>query len=155
MQRIWQRILDKSGVRQEGVSLHTLRHSAATLLLQSGTCDIVQIQKLLGHERLETTAMYLHVEQRDLQEAMSVHPLGGGRETKSPGEVVASGVVHEADHVSAPERAAVSAPLAQKTGVAVAAKTEGHVASGQPAYWAKIGKDEIGEKTGAFRRVAL
>jgi integrase/recombinase XerC len=78
MQRIWQRILDKSGVRQEGVSLHTLRHSAATLLLQSGTCDIVQIQKLLGHERLETTAMYLHVEQRDLQEAMSVHPLGAG-----------------------------------------------------------------------------
>jgi hypothetical protein len=58
------------------VSLHTLRHSAATLLLQSGTCDIVQIQRLLGHSRLDTTAIYLHMEQRDLQEAMSAHPLG-------------------------------------------------------------------------------
>ena len=76
MQRIWRAVLEKSGVRQEGVSLHTLRHSAATLLLQSGTCDIAQIQRLLGHLRLDTTAQYLHVEPKDLQKAMEVHPLG-------------------------------------------------------------------------------
>ena len=67
--------MDKSGVRRDGVSLHTLRHSAATLLLQSGTCDIVQIQRLLGHSRLDTTAVYLHMEPRDLQAAMQAHPL--------------------------------------------------------------------------------
>jgi len=75
MQRIWRRLLMQSGVRSEGVSLHTLRHSAATLLLQSGTCDILQIQQLLGHSRLDTTAIYLHVTPRDLQAAMARHPL--------------------------------------------------------------------------------
>jgi integrase/recombinase XerC len=75
MQRIWSRLLMRSGVRSAGVSLHTLRHSAATLLLQSGTCDILQIQQLLGHSRLDTTAIYLHVAPRDLQAAMARHPL--------------------------------------------------------------------------------
>ena len=75
MQRIWSPILTRSGIKREGVSLHTLRHSAATLLLQSGTCDILQIQQLLGHSRLDTTAIYLHVEPRDLRNAMEAHPL--------------------------------------------------------------------------------
>ena len=56
--------------------MHTLRHSAATLLLQSGTCDILQIQQLLGHSRLDTTAIYLHVQPNDLRKAMDAHPLG-------------------------------------------------------------------------------
>jgi integrase/recombinase XerC len=52
LQRIWQSILERSGVRRTGVSLHTLRHSAATLLLQSGACDIVQLRQLLGRAPL-------------------------------------------------------------------------------------------------------
>ncbi|MBP8952097.1 MAG: tyrosine-type recombinase/integrase [Armatimonadetes bacterium] len=76
MQRIWSSILKRSGITREGVSLHTLRHSAATLLLQSGRCDILQIQQLLGHSRLDTTAIYLHVEPGDLRDAMRDHPLG-------------------------------------------------------------------------------
>lgn len=75
MQRIWRAILERSGIARPGVSLHTLRHSAATLLLQSGKCDIVQIQQLLGHSRLDTTAIYLHVEPGDLRRAMAAHPL--------------------------------------------------------------------------------
>lgn len=76
MQRIWRTILGASGLQRSGISLHTLRHSAATLLLQTGTCDLVQIQRLLGHSRLDTTALYLHLEPRDLQAAMQRHPLG-------------------------------------------------------------------------------
>jgi site-specific recombinase XerD len=88
MQRIWRRLLTESRIRSEGVSLHTLRHSAATLLLQSGTCDILQIQQLLGHSRLDTTATYLQVAPHSLQMAMERHPLAAtspASEARSPG----------------------------------------------------------------------
>lgn len=45
---------------QKGITLHTLRHTYATHLLEYGM-DIVTIKELLGHERIETTLVYLHV----------------------------------------------------------------------------------------------
>jgi integrase/recombinase XerD len=49
---------------QKGITLHTLRHSFATHLLEFGM-DIVSIKELLGHERIETTLVYLHVAKPD------------------------------------------------------------------------------------------
>jgi integrase/recombinase XerD len=44
----------------KGITLHTLRHTYATHLLEYGM-DIITIKELLGHERIETTMVYLHV----------------------------------------------------------------------------------------------
>ena len=65
------------------VSPHRLRHTLATRLLNAGM-DIVSIQRLLGHEKLETTMIYAHVHdttvERDFRQAMA--SLEAGRERR-------------------------------------------------------------------------
>jgi site-specific recombinase XerD len=59
----------KAGVNRGG-SIHALRHSYATHLLDKGV-DITYIQKILGHNDLKTTLRYLHVTNRDLSKIES------------------------------------------------------------------------------------
>jgi site-specific recombinase XerD len=59
LNRLFHQAADAAGIRK-GVTLHALRHSFATHLLEHGT-DIRKIQAVLGHDKLDTTARYTRV----------------------------------------------------------------------------------------------
>ena len=67
VQRTVKQIVLRSGLKKSA-TMHTLRHSYATHLLEAGV-DVVTLQKLLGHSDLSTTARYLHVSTRHMAEA--------------------------------------------------------------------------------------
>lgn len=75
VQHIVYTALDKAGLGGRGLSTHKLRHTAATLMYQYGNVDIRVIKDLLGHENLNTTEIYTHLSDRQLQNAAESNPL--------------------------------------------------------------------------------
>jgi site-specific recombinase XerD len=70
VQRLCQRAVRQAGLSKRA-TVHTLRHSFATHLLEAGV-DVVTLQKMLGHRDLKTTAHYLHLSTRQLQQTPSL-----------------------------------------------------------------------------------
>jgi len=60
--------LKRAGINKKNVSIHTLRHTYATHLLDQGV-NIRLIQRYLGHANIETTTIYLHLTQRGQEDA--------------------------------------------------------------------------------------
>ena len=67
--------LKKAGLDASLYSSHKLRHTAATLMLQNGV-DVRTLQEVLGHEHLNTTQIYTHVNNENLRAAAKANPLG-------------------------------------------------------------------------------
>lgn len=69
------RLLDAAGLRAPGLRAHVLRGTAATALLRAGR-SVREVQALLGHAELATTAKYLLVTEDDLAATVAANPLG-------------------------------------------------------------------------------
>jgi len=74
--------LKKAGLDASLYSSHKLRHTAATLMLQNGV-DVRTLQEVLGHEHLNTTQIYTHVDNENLRTAAQANPLGKIKNKKS------------------------------------------------------------------------
>lgn len=67
--------LDVAGLGSKHYSVHKLRHTAATLMYQTGNVDIRVLKDILGHEQLNTTQIYTHVSDKNMMDAMAQNPL--------------------------------------------------------------------------------
>lgn len=77
VQHIVKKYLDAAGLENKHYSTHKLRHTAATLMYQTGDVDIRVLKEILGHEQLNTTQIYTHVANKSIEEAMEKNPLAG------------------------------------------------------------------------------
>ena len=85
VQAVVYRYLKEAGLDNRGLSVHKLRHTAATLMYQTGQVDIRVLKDILGHEQLNTTQIYTHLSDESMKQAMDVNPLAGfSRSRPSP-----------------------------------------------------------------------
>jgi site-specific recombinase XerD len=71
LKRMVETFREESGIR---FTIHKLRHTFATLMLESG-CDIFSLSKMLGHNDIKTTTIYLAASAEHLRKQMTKHPL--------------------------------------------------------------------------------
>lgn len=72
--RLIKKYLLIAGLDADHFSAHKLRHTAATMML-SGGVDVKTVQEVLGHENLNTTQIYTHIESTELKIAAEANPL--------------------------------------------------------------------------------
>ena len=75
------RRLEAAGLDSTEYSSHKLRHTAATLMLKNGV-NIRAVQEVLGHDHLNTTQIYTHVDNDDLRQAAKANPLSRVKQKK-------------------------------------------------------------------------
>ena len=64
-----------AGLEEYGYTVHTLRHTFATLMYMNGKTDILILKKLLGHTSISATEIYTHVYDEQIKNAIDKNPL--------------------------------------------------------------------------------
>lgn len=93
--------LSAAGLDSTQYSSHKLRHTAATLMLQNGV-DVRTLQEVLGHDHLNTTQIYTHVDSDDLRLAARANPLNQVKKRKKSDEFAESVIENPEDLSPAP-----------------------------------------------------
>ncbi len=84
VQWLVKKYLNEAGLEFKNYSTHKLRHTAATLMYQSGEVDIRVLKDILGHAQLNTTQIYTHVSNEHMEDAMEKNPLSSIKPKKTP-----------------------------------------------------------------------
>lgn len=75
IQYVVKNLIRKAGLDAETLSVHKLRHTAATLMYKYGGVDVRALQEVLGHEHLNTTQIYTHTDRDSIRNAITKNPL--------------------------------------------------------------------------------
>jgi len=90
-----------AGLDSTQYSSHKLRHTAATLMLQNGV-DVRTLQEVLGHDHLNTTQIYTHVDNDDLRYAAKASPLSSVKKKKKVRDAVEEAMRPEHEETGSP-----------------------------------------------------
>ena len=71
--------IDMAGLGGRGLSVHKLRHTAATLMYQHSNVDVLVLKEILGHENLGTTEIYTHIQSDASKNAVDSNPLANSK----------------------------------------------------------------------------
>ncbi|MDR0991464.1 MAG: tyrosine-type recombinase/integrase [Ruminococcus sp.] len=82
VQQIIENLLKRVGLDGRGLSVHKLRHTAATLMYQYGNADPILLKEILGHKSVATTEIYTHINNERITKAMDDNPLANIKKGK-------------------------------------------------------------------------
>lgn len=83
VQSLIKKHLKAAGLENRNMSVHKLRHTAATLMYRHGKTDVRVLKDILGHEQLSTTQIYTHVNDDMIRKAADDNPLANVSAKKS------------------------------------------------------------------------
>ncbi len=86
VEQIMEKCFSLAGLSNRGFTPHKLRHTAATLMYQSGAADMLALKEILGHEHVSTTEIYTHISVEKLAQAVNNSPLAGVKANKKAKE---------------------------------------------------------------------
>jgi site-specific recombinase XerD len=82
VEQIIENALKAGGLDGRGLSVHKLRHTAATLMYQYGNADPILLKEILGHKSVSTTEIYTHINSDQVSKAMDDNPLANIKRLK-------------------------------------------------------------------------